>query len=159
MRVNGSKGVKPIECINPPKNRWAVRWDFQEDENEGFSYEEAIFDYKPGIEEIRAIIEAWINTMTEEAISSGYNWAGAPVWLSAENQLNYKTAYDLAVQTAGASLPYTIKFGSWEEPVYYTFEDLEDFTEFFTGAVRHIQGTLAEGWRQKDAIDLADYEV
>ena len=39
-----------------------------------------------------------------------------PVWLSSENQFNYKAAYDLAVQTGGATLPVTFKFGTDEVP-------------------------------------------
>lgn len=159
MRVNGSKGVKPIECINPPLNRWAVRWDFQPDENDTLNYEERVFDYKPSIDEIKAMIEGWINTVTEETIMSGYTWKDAPVWLSPENQLNYKNAYDLATQTDGETLPVQIKMGTWEDPVYYTFEDPDELAEFFTGYVRHIQDTLAEGWKQKDQLDLTPYEV
>ncbi len=152
MRVNGDRGALPLECINPPKDRWAVRWGFR-DEEVGISYEESIFDHKPTLEEIRAVIGEQINNSTEKEIRGGYVWRDIPVWLSTENQLNYKTAYDLAVQTAGASLPVTFKLGSTEEPVYYTFDVLEEFAEFFTGAVRHINNALAEGWRLKDGID------
>ena len=157
MKVNGSQGAKPIECINLPKNRWAVRWGFQPDENGGLTYEEAVFDYKPSTEEIRGLIGSWINQATETEITSGYNWRGVPVWLSTENQVNYKAAHDLAVQTGGATLPVTFKLGTSEEPVYHTFEFPEDLTEFFTGAVKHIQDAIAEGWRQKDSLDLSDY--
>ena len=158
MRVNGSQGAKPLECINPPKNRWAVRWGFQPDENDGLSYEETVFDYKPSTEEIRGLIGGWINQATETEIISGYYWRNIPVWLSSENQLNYKTAHDLAVQTTGATLPVTFKLGTSEDPVYYTFENLEEITEFFTGVAKHIQGTIAEGWREKDNLDLTPYE-
>ena len=158
MRVNGSQGAKPMECIHPPKNRWAVRWGFQPDENDGLTYEEAVFDYKPSIEEIKALIEGWINQTVAATIVSGYSWAGAPVWLSAENQLNYKTAHDLAVQTDGATLPVTFKLGTTEQPVYHTFEETEELTGFFTGAVRHIQDAIAEGWRQKSDLDLSAYD-
>ena len=50
----------------------------------------------------------------------------APVWLSTENQYNYKAAYDLAVQTGGETLPVTFKFGSDEQPEYHTFEKLDE---------------------------------
>jgi hypothetical protein len=39
-----------------------------------------------------------------------------PVWLSTENQFNYKAAFDLATQTGGKSLPVTFKFGSTNNP-------------------------------------------
>ena len=38
-------------------------------------------------------------------------WNDIPVWLSTENQLNFKSVYDMAVQAAGASLPVEFKLG------------------------------------------------
>ena len=43
----------------------------------------------------------WYNKQTDEKILSGFVWKGMKVWLSAENQFNYKAAFDLAMQTAG----------------------------------------------------------
>ena len=80
-----------------------------------------------------------------------------PVWLSAENQFNYKSAYDLAVQTAGATLPVTFKFGTDEQPQYRKFTTLDELTDFYSKAMAYIQTTLAEGWKEKDAIDWAAY--
>ena len=82
-----------------------------------------------------------------------------PVWLSSENQFNYKAAYDLAVQTAGATLPVVFKFGTDTEPVYREFATLEDLTDFYTKAMQHIQNTLADGWKKKDVFDLSLYAV
>ncbi|MDR1671716.1 MAG: hypothetical protein LBR57_04275 [Alistipes sp.] len=155
MRVNGDRGTRPLECINPPADRWIVRWDFR-DEESGVSYEEQVIDHRPTLDEIRAVIEAAVNVATEETIRSGYVWRDIPVWLSSENQMNYKIAYDLAVQTGGASMPVTFKFGA-EEAVYHTFETVDEFTDFYTGVARHIRDTVAEGWRQKDGLDLSLY--
>ena len=47
------------------------------------------------------------------------------VWLTMEDQFNYKAAYDIAVQSNGKLLP-TFKFGTTENPIYHKFEDLED---------------------------------
>ena len=80
------------------------------------------------------------------------------MWLSQENQYNYKAAYDLAVQTEGKTLPVTFKFGTDEEPVYRTFETLEEIADFYTKTVAFIQGVLADGWKKKDAIDLSLYD-
>lgn len=77
--------------------------------------------------------------------------------LSGENQFNYKSAYDLAVQTGGGTLPVTFKFGTDMEPVYRTFETLEELTDFYTKAMRHIQNALADGWEKKDAFDINLY--
>lgn len=108
-----------------------------------------------------------INARTDEKIVSGFVWTPAgseetiPVWLSTENQFNFKSAYDLAVQKNGATLPVTFKMGEDEEgnPVYHTFETMEDADDFYIKAVAYINQTLAAGWAEKDSIDWAPYEA
>ena len=80
------------------------------------------------------------------------------VWLSSENQFNYKAAYDLAVMSQGNSLPSTFKFGTTENPVYYTFSTLDDISDFYLSAMAYINRCLTEGWKQKDSIDWSVYE-
>lgn len=75
-----------------------------------------------------------------------------PIWLSSENQFNYKAAYDLAV-TFGGNLPCVFKFGTTENPIYYEFTETEDLTDFYLSAMNYINNTLAEGWKEKDNID------
>ena len=82
---------------------------------------------------------SWYNSQTDAAILSGFAYNGAHVWLSVENQYNYKAAYDLAVQTGGETLPVTFKFGSDEQPEYHTFTQLEELKDFYTKAVGFIQ--------------------
>ena len=108
-----------------------------------------------------------INARTDEKIVSGLVWtpqAGGdaiPVWLSTENQFNFKSAYDLAVQKQGATLPVTFKMGEHADgtPVYHTFETMEDSTDFYTAAVNHIHQSVADGWLEKDSIDWSPYEA
>jgi hypothetical protein len=102
-----------------------------------------------------------INARTDAKILSGLVWNGKPVWLSQENQFNFKAAYDLAVQTQGATLPVTFKLGEAEDgtPVYHTFETMEDSTDFYTAAVNHIHQCVADGWTEKDGIDWTPYEA
>ena len=158
-RVEGSAGVRLLECTNPAKNKWRVRWDVQELENGAASYMEHEFGHKPTDEEIRSTVISWYNEQTDATILSGFSYEDTPVWLSSENQFNYKSAYDLAVHNSGATLPVTFKFGTDTEPVYRTFETLEELTGFYTAAMKHIQSTLAEGWKKKDAFDLDLYRV
>lgn len=158
-RVEGSAGVRLLECTNPAKNKWRVRWDVQEIENGTASYMEEEFNHKPTDEEIRSTVMSWYNGQTDEAILSGFSYGDMPVWLSRENQFNYKSAYDLAVQTGGATLPVTFKFGTDTEPVYHAFDTLEELADFYTKAMRHIQDTLADGWKKKDAFNLDLYRV
>ena len=155
-RIEGSAGVKLIECTHPAKNRWHIRWDVQENEDGSATYMEEEFNHRPTEDEIKKTVVDWINAQTDEAILSGFEWNGMPVWLSSENQFNYKAAYDLAVQTDGATLPVTFKFGN-EEPCYHTFDTVEELTDFYTKAMLHIQHTLADGWKKKDAFNVEQY--
>lgn len=158
-RVEGSAGVHLLECVNPVKNKWRVRWDVQEKGSGVSSYMETEFNHRPTAEEIRSVVISWYNTQTDTAILSGFTYGDVPVWLSQENQFNYKSAYDLAVQTGGGTLPVTFKFGTDTEPVYHTFKTLEELTDFYTKAMNHIQTALAEGWKKKDAFDLEEYRA
>lgn len=158
-RVEGTAGVKLLECVNPVKNTWRVRWDVREREDGSADYMEENILGKPSREIIRTVILGWYNEEIDREILSGFVYEGMPVWLSSENQFNYKAAHDLAVQTGGAMLPVTFKFGTDEEPQYRTFENLEELTDFYTKAMKHIQDTLADGWRKKDAFDPEDYRV
>ena len=158
-RTEGTAGVKLIECVSPARNKWRIRWDVQEKENGQADYMEAEFGHCPSIEEIKDAIIGWYNEQTDRTILSGFEYEGHMVWLSAENQFNYKAAYDLAVQTDGATLPVKFKFGTTEEPVYRVFETLADLSAFYTAAMRHIQNTLDAGWQKKDAINFGNYQI
>lgn len=115
--------------------------------------------FKPTVEYLKSFIFDWYNKQIDEKILSGFVWNNMSVWLSTENQFNYKAAYDLAIQTQGQSLPVTFKFGTTTEPVYYTFNNIEEFTQFYVTAMTYINNTLAEGWAKKDAIDWTAYEL
>ena len=99
------------------------------------------YDHKPTKAEIKNDVETLINGEIEKKILSGFEWRGIKVWLSLENQMNIKAAYDLAVQTDGERLPKKMKLGEDEDgrPVYHTFEDLEEFSDFFKAVVDYIE--------------------
>ena len=159
MRVQGDAGVRLLECTNPVKGKWRVRWDVQKREDGSTDYMEEEFDYRPSDEEIKETVINWYNNQTDRAILSGFSYEGNTVWLSTENQFNYKAAYDLARQSNGATLPVKFKFGSDEKPVYRVFENIEDLTDFYTKAMRYILETLDAGWKKKDAFDLEQYQI
>ena len=95
-----------------------------------------------------------INAKTDEKILSGFVWREKNVWLSGENQFNFKAAYDLAAMSQGATLPVTFKLGEAADgtPVYHEFTDMAEFTDFFTRAIAYINQCLVEGWAEKDAV-------
>ena len=158
-RIEGTADVRLMECVNPVRGKWRIRWDVQPGDGGTATYMEAEFAHKPTADEIRQTIIGWYNRQTGEAILSGFEYDGCIVWLSSENQFNYKAAYDLAVQTDGATLPVTFKLGTDEQPIYKVFDNLPELTAFYTQAMQHIQRMLAEGWIKKDALDLSLYET
>ena len=139
------------------RNKWELIYGYGTDGVSGWTYRER-FEYKPTLEEIKEIIIAQVNRNVEEKILCGLMWRDMPIWLSTENQFNYKAAYDLAFQTNGASLPTVFKFGDTENPIYYKFDTLEDLQDFYVKAMRYINEQLAIGWAKKDAIDWSKYE-
>lgn len=148
--------------------RWKIHFGFTpyyEEDEDGNKVEtqlgtwtEALIPFKPSLEQLKKLVLDAINKDVDEKILSGFVWKDMPVWLSTENQFNYKAAYDLAVMSQGQSLPVTFKFGTTESPVYYTFETLDDISDFYISAMAYINSTLAEGWKLKDCIDWSVYE-
>ena len=119
---------------------------------------ELVKPYTPTAEELKRREVDRINRETDMRILSGFVWQDMAVWLSTENQFNYKAAYDLAVQSGGQSLPVMFKFGTDEETVYHTFTTMEELTAFYLASVSWVQTCLAEGWAQKDGLDTSAYE-
>ena len=148
--------------------RWKIHFGFtpyyEEDEDGNKvgtqlgTWTEALVPFKPSLEQLKKLVLDAINKEVDEKILSGFVWKDMPVWLSTENQFNYKAAYDLAVMSQGQSLPVMFKFGTTENPVYYHFSTLEDISDFYVSAMTYINTTLAEGWSKKDAIDWSVYE-
>lgn len=121
----------------------------------------------PTIESIKSMILDWYDSQTDYKILTGYVWTvpkvggeieQVSVWLSSENQFNYKAAFDLAIQTNGQNLPIKFKFGVPDKPVYHTFTQLSELQDFYFGSVTFINNTLNEGWQKKDNIDWSVYE-
>ncbi len=156
--VQATTNVKLIECTNPKKNKWRIRWNFT-DKEDYVTYWEEEFNHKPEWSEIRDTIYSWINHTVECEILEGFVWKEMPIWLSTENQFNYKAAYDLALQTNGATLPIVFKFGTDSLPHYYEFTTMEDFSDFYHKAIAHIQKKLTWGWNEKEQIHPEDYTI
>ncbi len=136
------------------RNKWELIYGFGKDnpdDETGYNYRQR-FTSKPSPKEIESIIKATINDEIDEKILSGFVWRDMPVWLSTENQFNYKAAYDLAVQSGGETLPVKFKFGTDENPLYFMFENLEDFTDFYISSTKFVSETLEAGWKEKDWV-------
>lgn len=76
-RVQGSKGLSNVECINSKINRWRVRWDMQEyseerDEHtiESVTFVEWEFQHKPTYKEVFDLINLCTVKATEEELNT-----------------------------------------------------------------------------------------
>lgn len=147
------------QLIRLAANNYLLIVGFGQDEasENGYSWRK-YYDHKPTEIEIRADVADLVNPIIDAKILSGFRWNNKPVWLSTENQFNYKAAYDLAVQTQGTNLPIKFKLGEDETgaPVYHTFTKIESFADFILKAFDYINTTLKEGWTEKDSVQYAD---
>ena len=135
------------------RNRWDLFYGFGKDEDNEMGYNwRTSFDHQPTIEEVKETITAQISQNTQKAIIEGYEWNGMKVWLSSENQANYTLAYDMAKNGDLKDMP-TVKLGTDETPVYYTFEDIEELTAFVVGMRQHIQDCLNASWTERREMD------
>lgn len=122
-----------------------------------------VYGHKPTADELKGDIVQFVNGNVDAKILTGYSWNGCPVYLSSENQFNYKSVYDLAQQNSSI-LPIKFKMGEDVDGnvVYHTFETVDELASFYMGAIAFIQQCLNEGWAEKDSIDteklLADVE-
>lgn len=141
------------------RKRWELFYGFGKDGESEYIYRQT-FEYKPTISEVRQLIIDTINANTDDKILNGFVWKGINVYLSAENQNNFKAAYDLNIQKGGSMLPMKFKLGEDADgkAVYHTFEDMDDFSDFYVSAVAYINQCLNDGWNEKDNIDLSPYE-
>ena len=168
-KVSGKKSE--FAPVREDASRVIVSYGFNAIDEENATWNEIYFYKKQHAQvsfaDIKQAIIADIDARTVERITSGFVWTplaeGAEpinVWLSTENQLNFKAAYDLAVQKQGSTLPVTFKLGEQEDgtPVYHTFETMEEADDFYTKAVAYVNQTLAEGWAVKDAVDWTPFK-
>ena len=128
-----------------------------ESEESGY-YWRKDYGYKPIESELKEDIVEHINNLTDAKILTGFTYEGSLVYLSAENQFNYKAAFDLCMLTDGSNLPVTFKFGQEDAPKYRQFNTKEELREFYLLAVSFVSKTLAEGWAEKDMIYKKDMQ-
>ena len=131
--------------------------------------EDAIFG-KIGLEDIKIFITNYYNDEVERNILNGYQWtvlhgadAGtiANVWLSKENQMNYKAKHDAAKEYPQlVSWPMKYKIGERPDktPIYEEFANIEELAQFYLGGIAYIEQCYNAGWVKKDSIDWTPYE-
>lgn len=160
--TNILKKFVPIERLALSK-KYYIRYNCKLEDDGSISCRSMLVPYKPTVLDVRGYIEKDINTECKNKITCehfvdimGTNFV---VWLNAENQANYKAACDLAVQTNGENLPYTIRVGYSNDVKYVTFNTVEEILEFWKGCTEHIQNCLKKCWEMKDSIDYSVYDL
>lgn len=166
---------KDFAPVREDRSRTIVSYGLQvEPDGEHATWNEVYFYKKkvgrPSKEQIKDAIIADIDERTVERITKGYEWTvlhGADegrtvkVWLSMENQFNFKAACDKAVKKDGENLPVKFKLGQDANgnPVYHTFESVEELSAFVDQGEEYVHRCVTEGWDFKDSIDWSEYEI
>ena len=122
---------------------------YGEDSMGGYNYRHR-FDHKPTVDELRSVIEAHVNTMTQERIVGGYRWKGKQVWLSGENQQNYTSDY------LAGELPVKVRMYDPDSDASGTVAFIktpEELADFYNGMVAHVRMCIEDGWSVKDSVD------
>jgi len=128
-------------------------------------------------DDIKSAILADIDSRTDSTILNGYQWTilhgdtdkpeeerhvseTVSVWLSMENQENFKEAHRLASADASKVIPIKFKISEDEDKkaVYETFESFGELDAFYLGAFSFIKQSIDAGWAEKDSIDWKPYE-
>jgi hypothetical protein len=106
-------------------------------------------------------LEEIINEYIENRIITSFVWDDVKVYLSKENQQNWKAIYDFAIQTGGENLPVTLKIGEDDNgsSVYKTFKSRAEMREFYEACLNHIVEYLTLGWGLKDNLKNEEFRV
>lgn len=158
-------------------SRIVVGYDYKEiDETHAEWYE--IYFYKVNVskltlQQIKDAIDKDIDEQTDEKILNSYQWEVlngedeglvVNVWLSKENQSNFKAKHDVAKEYPNlVTWPMKYKVSEIEEdgkkrPVYEYFQNIEELVQFYIGGLNYIEECYNAGWVRKDSIDLDPYE-
>ena len=104
FRCNGAtERADKLVCLS--SSNYLLIFGFETDADGNKYTWRKYYDHKPTVREIKQDISDLINTETDAKILTGFAWNGKPVYLSTENQQNFKAAYDFARDTNGATLP------------------------------------------------------
>lgn len=159
MKVYGKK--EGYSLINKEFTSVVVNFGYEEVDDEHATWYMLRFNKKQGkptFEAFKRMAFEDVNADIENQIITTFSYNGIPVWLGRDEQSNY-TGLLTAFQTMPqAWQPYECKFGTDDEPVYYTFETFEEYHQFCLTILQHKSALLNRGWRIKDAIDWSKYE-
>ena len=172
-----SKMHGPKECFVPIRedaSQVIVSYEKVDDGDTNAFWYEVYFNKnrnsKPTLKQIKDAVFADINAQTDAKILNTFPWtvqhgsdAGkeVTVWLSKENQDNFKAKHDAALAYPNlVTFPMTYKISETNDdaPVYEIFESLQELATFYLSGLAYIEQCYNEGWVRKDSIDWTPYE-
>lgn len=174
--MNKMFGMKSdFAYLKEDASRIVVGYDYKEIDDSHAEWFEIYFYKaqiaKPTLEQIKEAIDADIDSQTDEKILNGYQWTilhgedqgnVVKVWLSKENQNNFKAKHDVAKEYPNlVTWPMKYKVSEDAEtkrPIYEYFDNMEELVQFYIGGLNYIETTYNAGWDRKDGIDMEAYE-
>lgn len=150
--MNKVSGLKSdFSYVKEEGTRIVIGYGLEEAENDLWTWYEVYLPKKQinqiSIDSVKEAIITDINSRTDEKILSGFIWNNVHVWLSSENQRNFSEAQRMSAANVNI-LPITFKLGETEngQPVYHTFNTVEELNNFYLHAFAYINACLNEGW-------------
>jgi len=143
--------------LRKSNGKYIISWGLSPNGKDSYKWMYFISDLKPTLESIRNEIESYINNETKKAISERFTWNGMSIFLSMENQIDYKLLYDVTVMQDGANLPAKLRFKVDGEYIYYEIETIDEFKDFMIAMNNHIRTALNSGYAKKESIDYNEY--
>lgn len=154
----GGSSKDGFQLVKIGEKNWTLIYGVKSGSEDGYSFRKN-YGYKPTAQELHQDIDELINNITDKKILNGFVWEDMSVYLSQENQMNFKAIHDIVVQSVGKSiLPITFKLSEDEsgEPIYHKFNTKDEISDFYLKAVSFIHTTLEKGWEEKDSVNIEE---
>lgn len=155
LKISCGADLAPIECINPRRDRWAVRWDIHQEQDAGWFASEVVVDHRPTVEEIREIITAHIDATTQNDIVNGFSWKGKPVKLTDTAQRNFLFAVFTVDRTGEIDREQFVGLLDAQTDA----EAADELADMVSAIWGHIQQKRADGITAKNAVDFSKYAL
>ena len=163
--------VSDYAPVSEDQSRVVIMYGLKEDGDKAEWYQIDFYKKqgKPTFEAAKKAIEEDINARVDDAILCGYPWTilhgddagkAVKVWLSKENQSNFKAKYDLHFTKPEAlTFPTLYKVAEDEngDAVFEEFQSFEELEQFYLGGLGYIEQCYQAGWAEKKSIDWTPY--
>jgi hypothetical protein len=156
--IGNINDFKPIS-YNSKTKKYIVSWGLINVGGDNYQWNYKIFNSKPSINVIKDTINSSINQNTKQYIENNFKWNGMSIYLSIENQIDYKLLLDTTILLEGTNLPEEVKFKVNGENIYYSFETIDDMKDFIIAMNNHIRRYIAEGNKAKDEVNYDEYVI